>query len=193
MTGRLVDVAQYSPAVARNRDPILAVLRRVLPPRGTVLEVASGSGEHAVYFAAALPRLTWQPTDRDADALASIAAHRRFARLPNLLPALALDVTAPSWPVTRANAVVAINMIHIAPWTAAVGLMAGAGRLLAPGGVLYIYGPFKEKGSHTPPGKAALDPGLRRGKPAWGGPGPRRGWPPPGQQWPRFLHAGPPP
>ena len=96
MTARFTEVAQVAPAVARNRDPILAVLRRVLPARGTLLEVASGSGEHAVYFAAALPRLTWQPTDRDADALASIAAHRGLARLANLLPALALDVTAPS-------------------------------------------------------------------------------------------------
>src|SRR5262245_33978709 len=116
MTGRLTEVAQFAPAVARNRDPILAVLRRVLPTHGTVLEVASGSGEHAAYFAAALPGLTWRPTDRDGEALASIAAHRNSAKLPNLLPGLALDVTAPSWPVTRADAVVAINMIHIAPW-----------------------------------------------------------------------------
>src|SRR6266851_1683693 len=156
MTARFTEVAQFAPAVARNRDPILAVLRRVLPARGTVLEIASGSGEHAVYFAAALPRLTWRPTDRDA------------AQLPNLLPALALDVTAPSWPVTRVDAVVAINMIHIAPWTAAAGLMAGAGRLLAPGGVLYLYGPFKESGSHTAPSNAAFDSSLRRSNPDWG-------------------------
>jgi len=168
MTARFTEVAQFAPAVARNRDPILAVLRRVLPARGTVLEIASGSGEHAVYFAAALPRLTWQPTDRDADALASVAAHRDSARLPNLLPALTLDVAAPSWPVTRADAVVAINMIHIAPWTAAAGLMAGAGRLLAPGGVLYLYGPFKENGSHTAPSNAAFDSSLRRSNPDWG-------------------------
>jgi SAM-dependent methyltransferase len=168
MTARFTEVAQFAPAVARNRDPILAVLRRVLPARGTVLEIASGSGEHAVYFAAALPRLTWQPTDRDADALASVAAHRDLARLANLLPALALDVTAPSWPVTRADAVVAINMIHIAPWTAAAGLMAGAGRVLASGGVLYLYGPFRENGSHTAPSNAAFDSSLRRSNPDWG-------------------------
>ncbi len=168
MTGRFTEVAQFAPAVARSRDPILAVLRRVLPARGTVLEVASGSGEHAVYFAAAQPGLTWRPTDRDADALASVAAHRDSARLPNLLPALTLDVAAPSWPVTRADAVVAINMIHIAPWTAAAGLMAGAGRLLAPGGVLYLYGPFKENGSHTAPSNAAFDSSLRRSNPDWG-------------------------
>ncbi len=155
MTARFTEVAQFAPAVARNRDPILAVLRRVLPARGTVLEIASGSGEHAVYY-------------RDADALASVAAHRGLARLANLLPALALDVTAPSWPVTRADAVVAINMIHIAPWTAAAGLMAGAGRLLAPGGVLYLYGPFKENGSLTAPSNAAFDLSLRRSNPDWG-------------------------
>jgi hypothetical protein len=123
--------AQTSPAVARNRDPILAVLRRVLPAQGTVLEIASGTGEHAVHFAAGLPHLTWQPTDADADALRSTGAHSASAQLPNLLPVLELDVCAPSWPVTRADAMVAINMIHIAPWTAAEGLMAGAGRLLA--------------------------------------------------------------
>ena len=125
--------ALTSPATARNRDPILAVLRRVLPAHGLVLEVASGTGEHAVHFAAALPHLTWQPTDLDPEALASIEAHRAAAQLPNVLPAIALDATASRWPVAQADAVVSINMIHIAPWAAAEGLMAGAGRLLAPG------------------------------------------------------------
>jgi SAM-dependent methyltransferase len=157
-----------SPAVARNRDPILAVLRRVLPAQGTVLEIASGSGEHAVHFAAGLPHLVWQPTDQDADALGSISAHRASAQLPNLLPALALDASAPLWPTIEADAIVAINMIHIAPWTAAEGLMAGAGRILAPGGVLYLYGPFKENGSHTAPSNAAFDANLRSRDPAWG-------------------------
>jgi SAM-dependent methyltransferase len=154
--------------VARNRDPILAVLRRVLPARGTVLEIASGTGEHAVHFASALPGLTWQPTDLDPDALRSISAHRLSAKLPNLLPPLELDASSPVWPVARADAVVAINMIHIAPWNAAQGLMAGAGRVLAPGGVLYLYGPFKESGRHTAPSNAAFDLNLRQHDPAWG-------------------------
>ena len=116
----------------------------------------------------ALPGLAWQPTDVDADALRSIAAHRRSARLPNLLPALELDAAAPPWPVARADAVVAINMIHIAPWTAAEGLMAGAARVLAPAGVLYLYGPFKENGRHTAPSNAAFDASLRASDPEWG-------------------------
>jgi hypothetical protein len=112
--------------------------------------------------------LTWQPTDTDADALCSVAAHRASAQLPNLMPVLELDVCAPSWPVTHADAIVAINMIHIAPWTAAEGLMAGAGRLLAPGSVLYLYGPFKEDGRHTAPSNAAFDASLRARDPQWG-------------------------
>jgi SAM-dependent methyltransferase len=160
--------AQTSPAVARNRDPILAVLRRVLPAHGTVLEVASGSGEHAVHFAAALPSLNWQPTDIDEAALARISAHRTSARLSNLLPPLELDAHSPSWPVTRADAVIAINLIHIAPWSTAEGLMAGAERLLALGGVLYLYGPYKLDGRHTAPSNAAFDASLRACDPDWG-------------------------
>jgi SAM-dependent methyltransferase len=157
-----------APAVARNRDPILAVLRRILPAHGTVLEIASGTGEHAVHFAAGLPNLTWQPSDCDADALRSIRAHRALAQLPNLLEPLELDACAPVWPISHADAVVSINMIHIAPWAAAEGLMAGAGRLLAPGGVLYLYGPFKEDGRHTAPSNAAFDASLRAQDPEWG-------------------------
>jgi SAM-dependent methyltransferase len=165
---RPLEGVQTSPAVARNRDPILAVLRRVLPDRGMVLEVASGTGEHAVHFAAGLPHLMWQPTDRDTDALRSISAYRTLVRLPNLLPALALDASARPWPVTEAAAIVAINMIHIAPWSAAEGLMAGAGRVLAPGSLLYLYGPFKEEGRHTAPSNAAFDASLRSRDRAWG-------------------------
>jgi SAM-dependent methyltransferase len=160
--------AQTSPAVARNRDPILAVLRRVLPAQGTVLEVGSGTGEHAVYFAAALPHLTWQPSDLDAEARGSVAAHRVAAQLPNLKAPLTLDARAESWPLARAEAVVSINMIHIAPWASAEGLMAGARRLLAPGGMLYLYGPFKENGAHTAPSNAAFDASLRARDPQWG-------------------------
>lgn len=168
MTRALVEGALNAPAVARNREPILAVLRRVLPAHGTVLEISSGTGEHAVYFAAALPHLTWQPTDVDPAALRSISAHRGSAQLPNLLAALPLDAASPVWPVTQADAVVAINMIHIAPWRATEGLMEGAARVLAAGGVLYLYGAFKEDGRHTAPSNAAFDASLRASNPEWG-------------------------
>jgi SAM-dependent methyltransferase len=160
--------AQTSPAVARNRDPILAVLRSFLPSGGTVLEIASGTGEHAEYFARHLPHLVWQPTDPDPDALASISAHRSAAQLGNLLAPVRLDVTASDWPIRQADAVVSINMIHISPWTAAQGLMSGAARLLSAGEVLYLYGPFKENGIHTAPSNAAFDASLRARDPLWG-------------------------
>src|SRR5262245_46498444 len=127
--------AQCAPAAARNRAPILDVPRAHLPVQGLVLEIASGSGEHAIWFAAALPAITWQPTDQDDAARRSIAAWRASARLPNLLAPLALDVTA-DWPVTHADAIVCINMIHIAPWHAAEALIAGAARVLPPGAPL---------------------------------------------------------
>jgi SAM-dependent methyltransferase len=159
---------QYRPHVARNREPILAVLRRVLPRKGLVLEVASGSGEHAAYFAAELPALDWQPTDPDPQALASIAAHRAAAPLPNLLSPLALDVTAARWPVARADVIVCCNMIHIAPWAACEGLIAGAPRTLSDGGTLYLYGPYKIGGEHTAPSNRDFDLDLRARNPAWG-------------------------
>jgi len=162
------DPRVYSPHVARNRDPILAVLRRVLPPRGLVLEIASGSGEHAAYFAENLPVLSWQPSDPNPGALASIAAHRAAGGAPNLLPPLALDVTAESWPVADAAAIVCCNMIHIAPWAACEGLIAGATRVLPAGGVLYLYGPYMIGGRHTAPSNAAFDADLRARNPAWG-------------------------
>jgi hypothetical protein len=167
-TSPLPPGALSSPAVARNRDPILAVLRRVLPERGVVLELASGSGEHAVHFAAALPGLTWQPTDPDPQARDSIAAYRTAVQLPNLLAPLPLDAISPTWPVARADAILAINMIHIAPWAAAEGLMAGAERLLPGGGVLFLYGPFREHGQHTAPSNAAFDESLRARNREWG-------------------------
>ncbi len=163
-----MDAVLTSPSVARNRDPILDVLRRFLPRTGMVLEIASGTGEHAVHFAAALPHLTWQPTDQDEQALNSIAAHRTASGLPNLLAPLQLDAAAPNWPVERANAVVAINMVHISPWRATQGLMAGAGRVLPPGGVLYLYGAYKENGVHTVASNEAFDHDLRRRNPEWG-------------------------
>ena len=162
------DNALTAPAVARNRAPILAVLREVLAAPGTVLEIASGSGEHAVHFASALPHLVWQPTDPDEQARRSIAAHAAQAQLPNLLAPLELDAAAPAWPVAHADAIVSINMIHIAPWRAAEGLIAGAARVLAAGSPLYLYGPFREHGRHTAPSNAAFDESLRARDPAWG-------------------------
>jgi SAM-dependent methyltransferase len=162
------DPRRYCSHVVRNRDPILDVLRRVLPSRGLVLEIASGSGEHAAYFAAKLPALNWQPTDPDQDALTSIAAHRNAATLSNLLPPLRLDVTAARWPVDRADAVICCNMIHIAPWAACEGLVAGAARVLPRGGLLYLYGPYKVGGRHTAPTNQAFDEQLRAQNPAWG-------------------------
>lgn len=155
------------PAVARNREPLLAVLRERLPTQGTVLEVASGSGEHAVCFAAALPQLRWQPSDPDPTARASIAAWVEHEALPNVAPPVALDATAWPWPVTRADAVLCVNMIHIAPWEAARGLLAGAARVLPPGGPLVLYGPFVIDGD-TAPSNRAFDASLRARDPRWG-------------------------
>ena len=162
------DPRQYRPHVVRNRNPILDVLRRVLPAKALVLEVASGSGEHAAYFAAELPALDWQPTDPDPEALASIAAHRTDAGLPNLLPPLFLDVTAKEWPVSHVDAVICCNMIHIAPWAACEGLIAGAARVLTAGGLLYLYGPYKIGGRHTAPTNQAFDEQLQARNADWG-------------------------
>lgn len=161
--------ARVSPSTARNREPILQVLKPRLPPGGLVLEIAAGAGEHAAYCAAALPHLEWRPTDPDPEALASIAAWRDHAGLPNLLPPLRLDAADPAaWPVDRADAVVNINMLHISPWSAAEGLMAGAGRVLPPGGLLFLYGPYLERGVETAPSNLAFDESLRARNPAWG-------------------------
>lgn len=162
------DPRLYFPHVARNREPILDVLRRALPAQGLVLELASGSGEHAAFFAERLPSLAWQPTDADAASLASIAAHRAAAAAPNLLPPLRLDATAAPWPVERADAVVCINMIHITPWTASEGLIAGAQRALPAGGVLYLYGPYRIDGRHTAPSNRDFDAWLRAQNAQWG-------------------------
>jgi cyclopropane fatty-acyl-phospholipid synthase-like methyltransferase len=158
-----------SPSTARNREPILAVLRRVLPERGRMLEIASGTGEHAVFIAKAMPGLTWQPSDPDAVSRASIAAWIAQEGLANVLPPLAIDVRAEDWSVTGPfDAVVAINMIHIAPWEAALGLLRGAGRLLGEGGILFLYGPYKREGRHTAPSNEAFDAWLKERDPAFG-------------------------
>lgn len=161
--------ARSSPSTARNRDPILDILRPRLPASGLVLEIAAGAGEHAVHMARALPGLEWRPTDPDPVALDSIGAWRKAAGLPNLLAPLILDASQPdAWPVDRADAVVCINMVHISPWSATEGLMTGAGRILPPGGMLYLYGPYRETGVPTAASNEAFDADLRRRNPAWG-------------------------
>lgn len=163
-----VNDALTAPAVARNRDAILAVLREVLPASGTVLEIASGSGEHAVHVAAALPGVDWLPSDPEPAARRSIAAHALRAGLGNIRPPLALDAAAAAWPVARVDGIVCINMIHIAPWAAAAGLMAGAGRVLSERGILFLYGPFREADRPFAESNAAFDASLRGRDPAWG-------------------------
>jgi SAM-dependent methyltransferase len=162
------DARLHAPATARNRAPILEVLRRHLPKRGLVLEVASGSGEHVAHFAQAFPDLAFQPSDPDPGARASIDAWVASQRLANVRPALALDAAAKVWPIAAADAVLCINMIHIAPWTATAGLMRGAAAVLAKDGVLYLYGPFRRDGTHTAPSNQAFDQSLRRQNPDWG-------------------------
>lgn len=157
----------HAPATSRNREPIREVLARVLPATGEVVEIASGSGEHAVFFAGAFPALTWQPTDADATARASIAAWRAEAGLANLREPLALDAGSATWPITAADAVICINMIHISPWEATLGLLTGAARVLAAGGLLYLYGPYLVDGE-TAPSNRAFDRSLRDRDPRWG-------------------------
>ncbi|MFC3079202.1 DUF938 domain-containing protein [Phenylobacterium terrae] len=161
--------ALSSPATARNRDPILAVLRARLSERARVLEVASGAGEHAVWMARGMPGVTWRPSDPSPEALASIAAWRAAAALPNLLPPIRLDATDPStWPAEGFDALVCINMIHISPWSAAEGLMTLAERALPDGGLLYLYGPYLEAQVPTAPSNLAFNEDLKRRNPEWG-------------------------
>ena len=161
--------ARVSSAAARNRGPILETLRPHLPGTGLVLEIAAGSGEHAVHLATALPHLCWLPTDADPDAMASIGAWRTLAGLPNLMEPVRLDAAdrAP-WPVERVDAVVCINMVHIAPWRATEGLVAGAAGVLVTGGLLFLYGPFLERGVETAPSNLAFDLSLKDRDPEWG-------------------------
>jgi hypothetical protein len=164
----MTDAKRQAPATARNREPIREVLARELPPHGDVLEIASGSGEHAIYFARMFPALAWQPSDASDAAVASIAAWRADAQLANLRGPVALDVTAASWPVAHADAIVCINMVHISPWEATLGLFAGASRLLAAGALLYLYGPYRFGGAFTAASNAAFDRSLRSRDPRWG-------------------------
>ena len=160
--------ALTAPAAERNKDAILAVLRRVLPETGLMLEIASGTGQHIVHFGAALPKLAWQPSDPDPEMRASVAAWIAETGLPNVRQPLAIDVRDEQWPVEHADAVLAVNMVHIAPWTATLGLMRGAGRLLPARGALILYGPYKRGGSHTAPSNAAFDAQMRASNAEWG-------------------------
>lgn len=162
------DERRSAPAAARNVAPIIAVLERWLPPRGTVLELASGTGEHGVAFARHFPHLQWQPSDVSLDALRSIAAWREKDGSENLAPPLTLDACDPIWPIERADAIVAVNMVHIAPWSAALGLLEGAARLLDRGAPLILYGPWIEEGVATAPSNMAFDADLRRRDGEWG-------------------------
>ncbi len=163
------DARRYAPSTVRNREAILAVLKPHLPGRGLVLEVASGAGEHTAFFAAACgPDLSFQPTDPDAASHASIDAWAGALGLANVRPALVLDAAAVTWPVDQADAVICINMIHIAPWSATEGLIRGAARVLPPGGLLYIYGPYRRDGQHTAPSNEAFDRDLKSRNPEWG-------------------------
>ena len=162
------DGRRVAPHVARNAVPIAEVLRGILPDRGLVLEIASGSGEHAVHFARAFPGLTFQPTDPDPISRSSIEAWRLSEKLPNLLPAVGLDASAEEWPVSEADAILCINMVHISPWGATEGLMRGAGRLLAPGAPLYLYGAYRQQSVPFAPSNESFDQSLKSRNPEWG-------------------------
>lgn len=158
---------RHAPATLRNRDDIVTILRDALPSSGLVLEVASGSGEHAVHFAVAFPHLDWQPTDADPAALASIAAWRAEAALPNLRAPLQLDASA-DWPIAQADAILCINMIHISSWNATVGLFTQGARLLQKGAPLILYGPYFRKDHPTVRSNLAFDESLRARNAEWG-------------------------
>ena len=170
------DGRQYAPATERNREAILQVLQRVLPPSGTVLEVGSGTGEHAIFFTSWLYPRKWLPSDPNPLSRDSIAAWQAYSPVDNLYSPLDLDVGAEVWPIEvdgqlksyDITAIVSINMIHIAPWSACLGLMAGASRILPKGGILYLYGPFKQGGKHTAPSNAAFDEMLQSQNPECG-------------------------
>ena len=157
-----------APAAQRNRDSIAAVLSEWLPPSGLVLEIAGGTGEHAVHFAQRFPQLEWQPSDIHPDALASIAARRLEAGLANVRQPIVIDAGAANWPIDSAAAVLSINMVHISPWSSALGLISGAARLLDPGAPLVLYGPWLKEGVPTTPSNLDFDADLKRRDPQWG-------------------------
>ena len=163
-----VGALRSAPAALRNREPVADVLADWLPPTGLVLELASGTGEHAAFFAERFPALEWQQSDLHPDAIESIRAWRNEARLPNLREPLTIDAAAPDWPVDRADAILSINMVHISAWASALGLIDGAARLLAPGAPLILYGPWLKDSVDTAPSNLAFDADLKRRDPSWG-------------------------
>ena len=162
------DDRQYAPATVRNRDFILDVLRDVLPKTGVILEIASGSGEHIVHFAKNLPSLVFQPSDPDADARLSVAAWLKATGVSNVRSPIALDASSPVWPIASADGIICINMIHISPWEATLGLMRRGATILPPGSPLYLYGPYLREGIATAPSNHAFDRSLRDRNPKWG-------------------------
>jgi hypothetical protein len=167
-----IDARQYAPATQRNREPILEVLLQILPAKGNILEVASGTGEHGIFFASHLYPRQWIPSDPNPMLRESINAWRDRTPVDNLQPPLAINAEDSVWSIEAKNieiaAIVNINMIHIAPWSACLGLMAGANRLLSAGGILYLYGPFKQNGKHTAPSNVTFDESLRAQNSQWG-------------------------
>lgn len=164
----MTDNLPFSPAAERNAGPILAVLQRVLPPQGLMLELACGAGQHAAAFSAALPAWTWQPSDADPAAARVTTTRCKRAGLANALSAMVVDVTAEPWPFEQADAVLVVNLLHISPWAATAAVMRQAARLLPPGAPLVVYGPFDRDGRHTGPGNASFHQSLRAREPAWG-------------------------
>jgi SAM-dependent methyltransferase len=165
---RLEDGRWFTLSADRNKGPILAVLERVLPQTGLVLEIGSGTGQHVAHFARALSSLTWQPSDLDPDFRASVAQWIARERLDNVRAPVALDVSMRPWPVARADAIVCVNMIHVAPWAATQALLRGASAVLPDRGVLFLYGPYRRFGGHTAPSNEAFDAQLRAQDPEWG-------------------------
>lgn len=161
------EVKRHAPATERNRDVIAETLAGLLPQAGLVLEIASGTGEHAVHFAKLFPALNWQPSDPDPIAIASINAWRTESDVPNVHPAMLLDASA-DWPISQADAVLCINMTHISPWAATAGLLRNAGRILQPSSPLFIYGPFRQRDVPLAESNAAFDASLRQQNPEWG-------------------------
>lgn len=165
---RLADRRIVAPSAERNKGPILDVLKRVLPMRAFVVEIGSGTGQHAIHFAKAMPMITWQPTDFDAEYRESVKQWTAVEKVDNILPPLALDVRQRPWPVAPADAVVSINMVHVAPWSATTALFEGAADIVRPGGIVFLYGPYTRGGVHTAPSNAQFDASLRAHDPKWG-------------------------